>query len=90
MPEEAAVNSQYIIRGDGDEALGRLHVAIAPVVRTTDGSSAFRLSLTARGRPADVGTVAVLQLLDRGHEAIVRGFASITTVEMHALWGRRV
>jgi uncharacterized protein (TIGR04255 family) len=90
IPEEAAVNARYIIGGDGDEALGRLHVAIVPVVRTTDGSPAFRLNLTARGRPADVGTDAVLRFLDRGHEAIVRGFASITTPEMHALWGRKL
>lgn len=88
LPDEAAINARYLISGEGDEALGRLHIAIAPVVRTTDGSSAFRLSLTARGRPAGEGTDAVLQFLDRGHEAIVRGFASVTTAEMHALWGK--
>ena len=90
VPEEAAVNARYIIIGDEDEALGRLHVAIAPVARAVDGTPAFRLSLSARGRPADVGTKAILQFLDRGHEAIVRGFASITTLEMHALWGRKI
>ncbi len=89
IPEEAAVNSRYIISGDRDVALGRLHVAIAPVVRTTDGSSAFRLSLTARGRLAEMGADAVLRFLDHGHESIVRGFASITTSDMHKLWGRK-
>lgn len=88
IPEEAEVNARYILGGDGNEALGRLHVAIAPVVRSSDGSLAFRLSLTARGRPADGGADAVLEFLDRGHDAIVRGFASITTSAMHVLWER--
>lgn len=87
-PEEAAVNARYVLKNNDDEPVGRLHVAIAPVLRANDGLPALRLSLTARGRPEDSGTDAVLKFLDRGHEAIVRGFASITTAEMHAIWER--
>lgn len=87
-PEEAAVNARYILTNAGGEPVGRLHVAIAPVLRAKDGSPAFRLSLTARGRPEDAGTDSVLKLLDLGHEAIVRGFASITTADMHTVWER--
>ncbi len=87
LPEEAAVNSRYVIK-DGDTPIGRLHVAIAPVVRESDGTSAFRFSLTARGIPRDESLEGVLAFLDQGHEVIVRSFASLTTPKMHQIWGR--
>ena len=87
-PEEASVKLQFVLRDDKDEPVGRLHIAANPVMRVTDDQAALRLSLTARGKPQGDGIEGVMGFLDRGHEAIVRGFASITTTEMHKIWKR--
>lgn len=88
-PEEASVNIQYVLRAADAEPVGRLHVAANPVLRVSDNRTAIRLSLTARGRPDGDTVDGVMRFLDRGHEAIVRGFASITTPEMHRVWERK-
>jgi uncharacterized protein (TIGR04255 family) len=87
-PEEAAITMQYILNGDDGEPVGRLYVAANPVFRVPDDQPAIRLTLTARGKPQGDGIDGVFGFLDRGHEAIVRGFASITTEEMHETWRR--
>lgn len=88
-PEEASVNVQYILRDAETEPVGRLRVAAHPVFLVSDNRAAIRLTLTARGKPDGDGVDGAMGFLDRGHEAIVRGFASITTPEMHKLWERR-
>jgi len=45
--------------------------------------------LTVRGAPQTQDSNGVFGLLDKGHEAIVRGFTSITTAEMHKVWERK-
>lgn len=87
-PEEASAKLQYVLKDDKGEPVGRLHVAANPVVRVSDNQAALRLSLTARGKPQGDGIDGAMEFLDRGHEAIVRGFASITTTEMHKVWKR--
>jgi len=87
-PEEAAVNFQYVLRDETGEPVGRLHIAANPVVRVSDNQPAIRLSVTARAKPKGTGTEGVMESLDRGREAVVRGFASITTSEMHKVWKR--
>lgn len=90
LPDGCELSARFVLENDGGEPVGRLHVAVASVVQVIDGSSAFRLTLTARGRPEGIGVEGILRSLDRGHEAIVRGFASITTPQMHAIWGRKL
>jgi hypothetical protein len=46
------------------------------------------MNLTARGEPAEPTNEGVLSFVDRGREMIVRGFASITSPEMHKVWRR--
>jgi uncharacterized protein (TIGR04255 family) len=87
-PEEASVSLQYVLRNVEAEPVGRLHIAANPVLRVSDNRAAIRLSLTARGKPEGDAVDGVMQFLDRGHEAIVRGFTSITTPEMHDVWKR--
>jgi len=87
-PEESVVSLQFVLKDEGGEPVGRLHIAANPVVQVSDNQAAFRLSLTARGKPQGDGIEGVMEFLDRGHEAIVRGFASITTTEMHKVWKR--
>jgi uncharacterized protein (TIGR04255 family) len=87
-PEEAAITMQYVLKGDDGQPFGRLYIAASPVSRVPDDQPAIRLTLTARGKPQGNGIDGVFGFLDRGHEAIVRGFASITTEEMHKTWRR--
>ena len=74
--------------GDNGEPLGRLHVVEEPRIKLEDGSPLIRLTLTARGAPTKKDFGGVMAFFDIGREFIVRGFASITTAQMHRIWGR--
>jgi uncharacterized protein (TIGR04255 family) len=88
-PEAVRFAVQYVIPNAAGEPLGRLHINVNPAHRTEDNQPMLRMTLTARGRPDGDGLDGVFRFLDRGHEWAVRGFASITTPEMHTIWGRR-
>jgi hypothetical protein len=77
-------NSSYVM---GDKQ-GRLYVGLQPALRNYDAKEVLQLTLTARGRPASSTLEDVLSWFNMGHEWIVRGFAHLTTPEMHALWER--
>ncbi|MDP3910678.1 MAG: TIGR04255 family protein [Gemmatimonadales bacterium] len=88
MPEEIRTGIRYLIPGAQNEPIGRLHVDLVPAVDLKTQRRVFVLTLTARGRPTDEGIDGVLRFLDKGREWIVRGFAAITTSNMHRVWGR--
>jgi uncharacterized protein (TIGR04255 family) len=88
-PEQASLNIQYVLKND-NEPFGRLHISASPVVRFPDNQKALRITLTARGRPKARGIEESMDFFDLSHEAIVRGFTSITRKEMHKIWSRRV
>lgn len=67
---------------------GRLNVQVSPVVRREDKQQLIQLEFTARVKPANQDLASVMAGIDIGHEWVVRGFASITTAEMHKKWGR--
>ncbi len=87
--EEAELILRYVLQNEPDEPWGRLHISTEPAL-TLDGKPAVRLALTARGEPKTQDFDGIRGFLDKGHEAIVRGFTSITTVEMHKIWEREV
>lgn len=87
--EEARLSGSYVIPGADGQPLGRLRFSIEPVYFREDDRPMFLLNLVARGRPDGEGVDGVLRFLDTGHEWIVRGFAAITTPNMHKVWGRR-
>jgi uncharacterized protein (TIGR04255 family) len=87
IPEEVAVNVNYVLRDDAGNPIGRLRIGAIPIFRATDNLPAIRLTLTARGMPGD-GVDGVYRFFDRGRESIVRGFTSITTDGMHKFWER--
>jgi uncharacterized protein (TIGR04255 family) len=88
--ERGQLTLSFVLPGDaGAEPLGRLHATMSPVLRIADGKSAWRLDLTARGRPADEKIASAFAWLDKGREAVVRSFSALTTEKMHRLWGRR-
>ena len=88
-PESSEVQFRYVLKGEDNKPWGRLHVAAAPGFRATDEQPVVRLSLTARGNPPSQDTDGVMGAMDAGHEAVVRGFTSVTTPGMHAVWGRK-
>lgn len=86
-PEATDIGVRYTIYDDAKEQLGRLHITSKSGFNV-DKKPTIRLELTARGRPEGEGTTGVLNFLERGRKHIVRGFASVTTPEMHKIWGR--
>jgi uncharacterized protein (TIGR04255 family) len=87
-PEEAEVHYRFVIVKEDAEPCGRLHVSAKPAMRTADGARLIVLTLTARGFPPVYDSSGVHQFLELAHEWIVRGFASITTPQMHRVWRR--
>lgn len=89
-PTDVNVQLAFPIAEAGRNTLGRLHVKIETGRQGHPPKPAVGMALAARGAPLG-GTelVHALGFLDLGREAIVRGFASLTTAAMHKEWGRR-
>lgn len=87
-PEDAAVHLRFLIRRGDEPPRGRLHVSIKPAYRNRDGKELYVMTLTARGKPFGDDLEGVMKFFDLGREWVVRGFAAITTNEMHDVWGR--
>jgi uncharacterized protein (TIGR04255 family) len=88
-PEDARVAIRYVVPGQDGNPLGRLHIAANPAFLVRDKKPVMVLTLTSRCKPIGQGLDAANSALNIGHEWIVRGFTSITTQEMHEVWGRR-
>ena len=86
--ENVRVATQHLIVEGGSDPIGRLHISAQPAFRSTNNEPLLVLTLTARGAPVEPTSDDVLAFIDKGREAIVRGFASVTTPEMHKYWGR--
>lgn len=84
-PEVASMTAAFPM----PRSLGHLHVAASPAVRQSDSKEIIQLTLTARGKPASSRLEDICAWLDVGHDWIVHGFKSITTIQMHQLWGIR-
>jgi hypothetical protein len=70
--------------------VGRLYVAVGPAFRAATQLPIYTMNLTSRIVPAPFTELMnSLDILDIGHEWIVRAFADLTTEEMHAVWERR-
>ncbi len=88
-PENIRYATQYVFSDENGEPIGRLHVSFKPAFKVSDGSPIFVLNLAARGAPRGNETKDILDFFDIGREWIVRGFASITTPDMHEYWRRK-
>ncbi len=83
-PEDAEFGLRFALPNN----IGRLHVSVQPAIRNSDKKEILQLTLTVRGKPADNNENAIMAFLDLGREWVVRGFAELTTPEMHKLWER--
>lgn len=90
VPEDVAFGMRHRMHDEKGSPLGRLYITFHPAIRATDGTSIFAMNLTARGEPKPANLEGSLNLFDLEHEWIVRGFASVTSPQMHEIWGRRV
>jgi uncharacterized protein (TIGR04255 family) len=86
--EDGAIRLRFVIRDRDLEPVGRLHVALQPGWKKADNSPILLMNLTARGAPLGEGISGAFDFFDLGHEWIVKGFAELTTAEMHDAWER--
>jgi uncharacterized protein (TIGR04255 family) len=83
-PEDWRFRARYRIPGVDGSPVGRLHVEINPAYHVPDNRPMFVMTLTARGH---IGNQ--LDFFDIGRDWIVRSFESVTTPQMHEVWGRK-
>jgi hypothetical protein len=86
--EQLRLAERHIMRNPDGEFVGRLHIELQPGKRVPDGTPAILLTLTARGAPMGDGLEGIMDFFDAGRREIVRGFAAITTSQMHKIWER--
>lgn len=88
-PEEVRFATSFAMPPGSGEPTGRLHVSVEPRYRLPEMAPLLRLSLTARGSPRGGGMDGVRGFMDLGREWVVKGFAAITTAEVHKVWERQ-
>jgi len=88
-PENTRFSTQYVLKNNDGSPVGRLHVSMTPTYMPDTEEPSFSLSLTARRFPIDGSIDGIIRTLDFGRNHIVRGFTSITTPQMHAVWRRQ-
>lgn len=86
--ESASVNFQFIMKNEQGDPYGRWRVSVQPGYARDGESPIFVITNTARGRPLADGIEGAIRFLDQGHDWTVRGFAAMTTENVHRLWGR--
>jgi len=83
-PETIAFTESF-----GLEDGGSLQFVSQPAIRKSDGAEIIQLSITALGKPAGSEEGNLLQWLDRGREAVVRGFAGFMDEAAQTKWGKQ-
>lgn len=86
--EDARMSMRFVISSDENKPIGRLIVNAEPA-RDRDGTPIIVLTLIARGNPVEPTLEKAFDFLDLGRDKIVRGFALLTTDEMHKRWKRK-
>lgn len=91
QPEDVRFGIRYLIPepGGGDAPVGRLHINVEPAFTQEGNQPIFIIRTTARGMPLGDDDDGVLRFMDLGHNWATRGFAAITTEQMHERWGRQ-
>lgn len=86
--EDVRSTYRFILENKENKPIGRLIATFQPGISQSE-KRVFRLELTARGTPPSPNLQGAREFFDFGRDAIVRGFAAITTREMHDQWGRK-
>jgi len=86
--EQGRFGYQFLMKNEAGQPYGRLHITAQPAYAGDGSTPIYVIELTARGAPATPDLDGVLSLLDKGRDAIVRGFASVMTSSIQSEWGR--
>lgn len=86
-PDQALWTGQWTIQQANGPA-GRMTAAAQPAIRDRDQRPINLLSMTCALPGELVGFGEVMSRMDVAHEWIVKGFADLTTPEMHDTWSR--
>ena len=86
--ENVAVTVQQVITDENENPIGRFYVQGEPAFSIEGNKPLWRVNLSVRGAPAGPDVENVMDFMGKGREIIVRRFTSITTHQMHKLWGR--
>lgn len=86
-PEDVRFATRYVMPV-AEKPTGRLHVRAQIASRISDDRRLIKLSLIGRGPPIGEAIEGAMTMMDQAHEWIVRGFAAITSAEMHQRWER--
>ena len=71
------------------EDVGALQIELVPVI-SPEGRQIMQLGITAVGRPRGNDLSSILEWLDKGHYAVVKGFSDFTSKEAQSeYWGRK-
>ena len=89
VPEAVERSRQHKILGKNDEPVGRLHMAVAPVISNVDNSEAYRFELTARSAPNVASVSQAIDFLGVARAAINSAFIASVTDEMRGRWGEK-
>jgi uncharacterized protein (TIGR04255 family) len=88
--EDAQFQARWRIPKDqlpDGSAIGRLYVVLSPGFRADTQLPIYVMNMTTRIVPPPTSNFDMaLELLDIGHDWIVRGFADLTTEDMHRYW----
>jgi uncharacterized protein (TIGR04255 family) len=87
-PESIQTALRYVIPDESGNPVGRLHITVVPLISLKGKEPALNLTLIARCTP-DGSIEDAIRCLDLAHRWMVKGFASITTKEMHRIWERK-
>jgi len=88
--EAMTANFTEIAQCENGKPIARFHHDLRSVISIDGRSKAFKLDLTYRGKPALPGIDGALELIGKGHVAIVERFTSLTTSDAHVAWKRTI
>ena len=80
--------ARYTVTDAAKYPIGRLVADCQPGLRSSDSVQGNRLTLTFNAPIPDGTAVAARELMLAGRDAIVSGFAALTTSVMDTVWGR--
>jgi uncharacterized protein (TIGR04255 family) len=87
--ENISFNAKHSLHDIKDNFAGRLHIDIKPIWKPPLLEPAFRMTLTARGKPFEENIESSLQFYPDASTSIVEAFVALTSSQMHTEWRRK-
>ena len=78
-----------LVRREQDGLTGRMYVSLGPRDRQPEEPDSVELEIIMRGPPPTPDIDGARKFFEAGRRAIVTTFESVTTKQMHTIWGKR-